>query len=317
MSHKVERDAQGNKLPHRTRRERFLTEMDAVIPWKRLIGLIEPHYPKAAKGRPPQPLETMLRVHFLQHFFNLSDPGAEDALYDSESMRRFARLRPNFSTVPDESTILRFRRLLERHELSEAIFESINAHLAERELTLRSGTIADATLIAAPPSTKNQGKARDPEMRQTRKGKQWHFGMKLHVGTDLGGIVHTVVATDAAHSDIGQLPELLHGQERALYADQAYWKEFDRDCARALGIGYRVNRRAKPGSKLTEREKQRNRLCSKRRALGEHPFGVVKHLWGFTKVRYRGLAKNLSRAHVAFGLCNLYRKRRSLGAACA
>ena len=189
MSHKVERDAQGNKLPHRTRRERFLDEMDAVIPWKRLVALIEPYYPKAGRGRHPQPLETMLRIHFLQHFFDLSDPAAQDALHDSVSMARFARLRPNFSVVPDESTILRFRHLLEREGLSKTIFDSINAHLAERELTLRTGTIADATLIAAPPSTKNKDKARDPEMRQTKKGKQWHFGMKLHVGTDLAGLV--------------------------------------------------------------------------------------------------------------------------------
>ena len=313
MGHKVERDAQGNKLPHRTRRERFLSEMDAVIPWKRLVGLIEPHYPKAGGGRPPQPLETMLRIHFLQHFFNLSDPAAQDALYDSDAMRRFAQLRPNFSTVPDESTILRFRHLLERHELSEAIFASIHEHLGERELILRTGTIADATLIAAPPSTKNKAKARDPEMRQTRKGKQWHFGMKLHVGTDLGGLVHTVVSTDAAQSDIAQLGALLHGDEQVLYADQAYWSGFHRECAKEAAVRYRVNRRAAPGKKLTEREKQRNRLCSKRRALGEHPFGVLKHLWGFTKVRYRGLAKNLSRAHVGFGLSNLYRCRAALG----
>ena len=314
MGHKVERDAEGNKLSHRTLRERFLDEMDAVIPWKRLVALIEPHYPKAGRGRHPQPLETMLRIHFLQHFFNLSDPAAQDALHDSASMARFARLRPNFSTVPDESTILRFRHLLEREGLSQGIFDSINAHLTERELTLRTGTIADATLIAAPPSTKNKAKARDPEMRQTRKGKQWHFGMKLHVGTDLAGLVHTVLATDAAQSDIGQLGGVLHGDEQVLYADQAYWSGFHRECAKGAGVRYRVNRRAAPGSQLTERQKQRNRLCSIRRALGEHAFGVLKHLWGFTKVRYRGIAKNLSRAHVGFALVNLYRCRAALGA---
>ena len=235
MSHQVERDAQGNKLPHRTRRERFLDEMDAVIPWARLIALIEPHYPKAGRGRRPQPLETMLRIHFLQHFFDLSDPAAQDALHDSASMARFVRLRPNFSVVPDESTILRFRHLLEREGLSKTIFDSINAHLAERSLTLRTGTIADATLIAAAPSTKNKDKARDPEMRQTKKGKQWHFGMKLHVGTDLAGLVHTVLATDAAQSDIGQLDQLLHGDEEVVYADQAYWSAFHRECAKGAG----------------------------------------------------------------------------------
>jgi len=312
MARKVERDEYGNKLPRRTRRERFLSEMDRVIPWRRLVALVEPHYPKAGNGRPPQPLETMLRIHFLQQFFNLSDPAAEDALHDSISMARFARVRADVGGVPDESTILRFRHLLERHGLGEAIFESINAHLGERELIVRSGTIVDATLIEAPPSTKNEAKGRDPEMRQTRKGRQWYFGMKLHVGTDPNGIVHTVLGTDAAHSDIGQLAALLHGEERALYADQAYWSGFHRDCARASGVRYRVNRRAAPGQTLTEREKQRNRLCSRRRAKGEHAFGVVKHLWGFTKVRYRGIVKNLARAHVAFGLSNLYRLRGAL-----
>ena len=309
MARKVERDEHGNKLPRRTRRERFLTEMDGVIPWRRLVALVEPHYPKPGNGRPPQPLETMLRIHFLQQFFNLSDPAAEDALHDSRSMARFARVAPDVTGVPDESTILRFRHLLERHGLGEAIFEAINAHLGERELIVRSGTIVDATLIDAAPSTKNRDKARDPEMRQTRKGRQWYFGMKLHAGTDPNGIVHTLTATDAAESDIGQLDKLLHGQERELYGDQAYWSGFHRDCARASGVRYRVNRRAAPGTELTEREKQRNRLCSKRRAKGEHPFGVVKHLWGFRKVRYRGIAKNLARAHVAFGLSNLYRLR--------
>ena len=309
MARKVERDEHGNKLPRRTRRERFLTEMDRVIPWRRLSALVEPHYPKPGNGRPPQPLETMLRIHFLQQFFNLSDPATEDALHDSISMARFARVNPEVGAVPDESTILRFRHLLEREGLGVAIFEAINAHLGERELIVRSGTIVDATLIEAPPSTKNGAKARDPEMRQTRKGRQWYFGMKLHVGTDLNGIVHTLLGTDAAQSDIGQLGKLLHGQESELYADQAYWSGFDRDCARASGVRYRVNRRAAPGKVLTEREKQRNRLCSIRRAKGEHAFGVVKHLWGFTKVRYRGIAKNLSRAHVAFGLSNLYRLR--------
>ena len=254
----------------------------------------------------------MLRIHFLQQFFNLSDPAAEDALHDSISMARFARVKPHVSGVPDESTILRFRHLLEREGLGEAIFETINTHLGERELIVRSGTIVDATLIEAPPSTKNEAKARDPEMRQTRKGRQWYFGMKLHAGTDPNGIVHTLVGTDAAQSDIGQLGKLLHGQESELYGDQAYWSGFDRDCARASGVRYRVNRRAAPGKALTEREKQRNRLCSIRRAKGEHAFGVVKHLWGFTKVRYRGIAKNLSRAHVAFGLSNLYRLRGAL-----
>src|SRR3984893_2612257 len=197
-----------------TRRERFLGEMDAVIPWVRLLALIEPHYPKAGPGRQPLGLEKMLRIYFLQQWFNLSDPQAEDAIYDSESMRRFARVELGEEVVADETTILRFRHLLEQHELTQAIFNSITGLLEERRLLLRSGTIVDATIIAAPSSTKNAGAARDPEMKQTHKGRNWHFGMKLHIGADKRGIVHTVRATNAAVADITQLPELLHGQER-------------------------------------------------------------------------------------------------------
>ena len=197
-----------------TRRERFLAEMDAVIPWARLLRLIEPHYPKAGNGRQPLGMEKMLRIYFLQQWFNLSDPQAEDAIYDSESMRRFARVELGDEVVPDETTILRFRHLLEQHQLTGAIFEAIGGWLEARGLLLRSGTIVDATIIAAPSSTKNATATRDPEMKQTRKGRNWHFGMKLHIGTDQRGIVHTIRATDAAVADITQLPELLHWQER-------------------------------------------------------------------------------------------------------
>lgn len=295
-----------------TRREKFLAEMDAVIPWQKLNKRIKPFYPKAGAGRQPHPQEAMLRIHFLQHFFNLSDPGMEEALYDSESMRRFAGLELGVDTIPDESTILRFRHLLEGNGLAHGIFTAINAHLDKQGLTLKSGTIVDATIIAAPPSTKNEDQARDPQMRQTRKGKQWHFGMKLHVGTDTRGVVHTVTATHAAAADIQQLPDLLHGREKVLYGDQAHWSEFHRDCARLQGLRYRVNRRAKPGRRLTEHQRRINRLRSSARARGEHAFRVIKHLWGFTKVRYRGIAKNLARAQTAFALANLYMLRRQL-----
>lgn len=295
-----------------TRRERFLAEMDAVIPWAELIAQIEPHYPKAGRGRQPHRLETMLRIHCMQQFFDLSDPAMEDGLYDSEAMRRFAGLELGEDAIPDESTILRFRHLLEGHGLAEALFEAVNAHLGERGLVLKTGTIVDATLIAAPPSTKNRAKARDPEMRQARKGRQWHFGMKLHVGTDLRGVVHSLHATDAAQSDIKQLPQLLHGEERVLYGDQAYWSEFHRRCAQQAGVRYRVNRQARPGGTLSEYQRRVNRSRSRARARGEHAFRVVKQLWGFTKVRYRGLAKNLARAQVAFALANLYLLRRKL-----
>ena len=294
-----------------TRRERFLAEMDAVIPWTRLLGLIAPHYPKAGNGRQPLGMEKMLRIYFLQQWFNLSDPQAEDAIYDSESMRRFARVELGDEVVPDESTILRFRHLLERHGLTQAIFDSITGLLEERRLLLRSGTIVDATIIAAPSSTKNARATRDPEMKQTRKGKNWHFGMKLHIGADKRGIVHTVRATNAAVADITQLPDLLHGQEREVFGDQAYWKEDDRAFLESWGVRYRINRR--PSRRpLSKRWWMINRARSRTRARGEHAFRIVKQLWGFAKVRYRGLAKNLARAQTMFALANLYQFRREL-----
>jgi IS5 family transposase len=296
-----------------TRRERFLAEMDAVIPWSRLVELIEPHHPNTGKGRPPHDLERRLRIYFLQQWFDLSDPQAEDSIYDSESMRRFARVELGDDKIPDETTILRFRHLLEKHRLTEAIFEAVKDLLAEKRLLLRAGTIVDATIIAAPSSTKNATGERDPEMKQTRKGKSWHFGMKLHVGTDRRGIVHSLVATHAAASDLQQLPALLHGEESTLYGDQAYWKEADREAFEARGVRYRVNRRAPGGNKnLSERWRRINRARSRTRACCEHPFRVVKQLWGFSKTRYRGIAKNLARAQTMFALANLYAVRHRL-----
>jgi transposase, IS5 family len=295
-----------------TRRERFLAEMDAVVPWAPIQALIEPHYPKAGNGTQPMPLEPMLRVYFMQQWFNLSDPAAEDALYDSESMRRFAGIELAEDAVPDESTILRFRHLLERHHLTQQIFALVRGLLEQKQLLVKSGTIVDATIIEAPPSTKNQQKARDPEMRQSKKGKNWHFGMKAHVGTDPNGLVHTLVTTDARGADITQLPQLLHGQEQALYGDQAYWSELHRQCAQEAGVAYRVNRRPRHGRPLSRQQRLVNRLRSATRARGEHAFRIVKCLWGFTKVRYRGLAKNTARLFTAFALANLYMVRRQL-----
>jgi IS5 family transposase len=295
-----------------TRRERFLAEMNAVIPWQRLLALIEPHYPKAGNGTQPLPMERMLRIYFMQNWFNLSDPAAEDALYDSESMRRFAGIELAEDAVPDESTILRFRHLLEKHQLTERMFAEIRTLLEEKRLLLKSGTIVDATIIAAPPSTKNAEQARDPEMRQTRKGQQWHFGMKAHVGTDKRGTVHSLATTDAAASDISQMHQLLHGEESEVLGDQAYWSETHRQSAQALGIRYRINRRGTSAKPLTDYQRFINQVRSKTRARGEHAFHVVKRLWGFSKVRYRGLAKNTARLFTAFALANLYLLRRRL-----
>lgn len=291
-----------------TRRERFLLEMDRVIPWRELLALIEPHYAVRGRGRPSLPLETMLRVYFLQQWFNLSDPAAEDMLYDSESMRRFARVELGEDTVPDESTILRFRHLLEAHELTSQMFELVRELLASQDLLVTSGTIVDATLIAAPSSTKNATKTRDPEMRQTRKGNQWYFGMKLHIGTDPKGIVHSLTTTDAAQADITQMWQLLHGGEDTVHGDKAYWKDDDRMMFEEMGGQYLINQRGKRSPELDALNRERSRT----RARCEHPFHVVKRLWGFTTTRYRGLRKNTVRAFAMFALANLYAVRHRL-----
>jgi len=296
-----------------TRRERFLSEMEQVIPWEQILGLIEPHYPKAGNGTQPKPMPQMLRIYFMQQWFNLSDPAMEDSLYDSESMRRFAQIELLDDAVPDESTILRFRHLLEQHQLTEQIFALVRGLLESKRLMLKSGTIVDATIIDAPPSTKNEAKARDPEMKQGKKNqREWHFGMKAHVGTDLNGLVHTLVTTHAGASEFKELPKLLRGSERVLYGDQAYWSEMHRFAARQQGVRYRVNRRPHPERKLTVYDRHLNRLRSATRARGEHAFRIVKQLWGFTKVRYRGLAKNTARLFTMFALANLYMVRRRL-----
>ena len=301
-----------------TRREKFLAEMDQVIPWDDLCALIEPHYPKPTKtrgGRVPLPLRTKLRIYCLQQFYDLSDPGAEEALYDSESMRRFAGIELGEDAVPDESTILQFRRLLERHNLTAAIFETINRYLTDRGLLLRQGALVDATIIHAPSSTKNKKGKRDPEMSQTKKGNQWYFGMKAHIGVDgNSGLVHTVVGTTAKEADITQLEKLLHGDEEVVLGDAGYHKA-DRtldspapESGPQIFTPYRNNKH-RP---RTEEERELNRELASLRAKVEHPFRVVKRQFGFTKVRYRGLAKNTARLHALFALSNLWMVRRQL-----
>ncbi len=295
-----------------TRRERFLAEMDRVVPWARLLKLIAPHYPRAGNGRTPMPLETMLRIYFLQQWFNLSDPAAEDSLYDIESMRRFCGIELSDNVVPDETTILNFRRLLERHQLTEAIFQGVRKLLEEQRLLLKAGTLVDATIIAAPSSTKNEDRSRDPEMTQTKKGNQWHFGMKVHIGTDRKGIVHTVTTTTAKDADITQLPELLHGGESVVHGDRGYYSADANRYLKKRGIRSRLQKRAAPGHPLSRAGKARNQRWSSVRAFVEHPFHVIKRLWGFVKVRYRGLAKNTARVFTLLALANLYRVRHRL-----
>lgn len=295
-----------------TRRERFLKEMDAVIPWSGILPRIEPFYAKPGPGRPPLGLEKMLRIYFVQHWFDLSDPGAEEAIYESESIRRFVGIDLANETVPDESSILRFRHLLEEHDLARAIFDEVGALLEEKGLLVKQGTIVDATILAAPSSTKNRTQTRDPEMRSTKKGNMWHFGMKVHIGTDTRGIVHSLTTTDAAQSDFAQLPDLIHGEEDELYGDRAFWSEEDRASFEEVGVQYKVNRRGTKNNPLSDEWRSINRERSRVRSMVEHPFNVVKRLWGFRKVRYRGLAKNTTRALAAFAMANLYLLRGKL-----
>ena len=298
-----------------TRRERFLAEMEQVVPWARLYALIEPRYPKgsAAGGRPPLPLERMFRVYCLQQWYNLSDPGAEEALYDSITMRRFAGVSTDADVIPDETSILNFRHLLEKHQLTERLLTEINAHLSERGLIVGKGTIVDATIIDAPSSTKNEKKKRDPQMHQTRKGKQWYFGMKVHTGVDTdSGLVHTVRATAANVADVNVLGELLHGGEESLHGDSAYHSRELKGQAEASGIEFNVNQRGTKHRPLTKTQRMRNRRLSRVRAVVEHPFLVVKRLWGHAKVRYRGIRKNLAQMNTLFALANLYRVRYQL-----
>jgi transposase, IS5 family len=296
----------------KTRREQFLSEMERVVPWARLCALIEPHYPKGSRagGRPPLPLERMFRIYCLQQWYNLSDPGAEEALYDSITMRQFAGVRTDADIIPDETSILNFRRLLEKHKLTERLLDEINAHLCERGLFVGKGTIVDATIINAPSSTKNAEKKRDPQMHQTRKGKQWYFGMKVRTGTDTdSGLVHTVRATSANVADVNVLGELLHGAEESLHGDSAYHSKELKAHAEASGIEFNVNQRGTRSHPLTQAQRARNRRLSRIRATVEHPFLVVKRLWGHVKVRYRGIKKNLAQMNTLFGLANLYRVR--------
>jgi transposase, IS5 family len=296
----------------KTRREKFLEEMDQVVPWRQLLKVIERHYPRAGNGRPPLGLEKMLRIYFLQQWFNLSDPGMEDALYDIESMRRFAGIELGQDEVPDETTILNFRHLLERHGLPKKLFTRVTAHLEQSGLLLRQGTIVDATIVTAPRSTKNSTRAHDPEMSSTRKGTDWFFGMKLHVGTDTRGVAHTAVVTTARVHDSQVMDELLHGDEQAIYGDRAYINEAKQKAFDAQGRKWRVQRRGRRQAPLNARDRQWNRRQSKVRARVEHIFLVIKRLWGHHKVRYRGLAKNEAHCFSLLALANLYLVRRDL-----
>jgi IS5 family transposase len=301
-----------------TRRDRFLAEIEAATPWAQLVAVIEPHYPKGGRGRPPIGLERMLRMYVAQNCFGLSDEGIEDALYDSQAIRRFVGIDLAREDAPDATTLLKFRRLLEEKNLTAAIFETINAHLAERGLLMRQGTIVDATIIAAPSSTKNSTGERDPEMHQTKKGNQWHFGMKAHIGADAdSGLVHTVVGTAANVGDVTQAHLLLHGEETDVFGDAGYQgvdkREENLDKQVTWHIAMRPGkRRALPDTPWGVAMERLEQVKASIRAKVEHAFHVVKNVFRHRKTRYRGLEKNTKQLYTLFGLANLVLARRWL-----
>ena len=302
------------KYRKRTRREEFLSEMQMVVPWSKLLKLIEPMYPQGeGAGRPPVGLERMLRIHFLQHWFNLSDPAVEEALYDSRAMREFVGIDLGREAAPDETTICKFRHLLEAYELGPQILITVNAHLASLGYKITTGTIVDATIISAPSSTKNRDGQRDPEMHQVRKGNEWHFGMKAHIGVDSRHkIIHSVVATAANVHDSHALGELLHGDETRVWGDSAY--QGQREAIKVFSPKAKdlTHCRYRYGGRVNRIEQKRNRVKSRTRARVEHTFLILKRVFGFSKVRYRGLRKNAERLNVACALVNLFQLRKAI-----
>jgi IS5 family transposase len=301
----------------KTRKQVFLEQMEQVVPWADLVELIAPYYPEGKTGRPPFSLQTMLRIHFMQQWFTLSDPGMEEAFFDTPLYREFAQLE-EFARLPDESTILRFRHRLEKHKLAEQILAVVNDLLTQRGLLLKTGTLVDATLIAAPTSTKNKDKARDPEMHSSQKGNEWHFGMKAHIGADAeSGLVHTVRGTSGNVHDVVEGSSLLHGQETLAYGDAGYQgidKRADADRAVSWQIAMRPGKREalnkdNPADVLIDKAEK---LKAGIRAKVEHPFRVIKRQFGFVKVRYRGLKKNTQQLYTLFALSNLWMVRRAL-----
>jgi len=302
------------KYRKKTRKELFLEEMDQIIPWKALSKVIKPYYPKPkGAGRRPIGIERMLRIHFLQHWFELSDPGAEEALYDSRAMRQFVGIDLGKEPVPDETTILNFRHLMERHNLGDEMFRLVNVYLAENGLKVNRGTIVDATIIDAPTSTKNKDKTRDPDMHQTRKGNQWYFGMKTHIGVDHQiKLIHSVAVTAANVHDSQLLGDLLHGDETHVWGDSAYAGQKKRLYEKAPQAKDFTQKKGSRYRKLTEAEQSANRYKSKIRSRVEHVFGVMKRQFGFTKVRYRGLDKNAQCVFTKCALINLVLAKKRL-----
>ena len=294
------------------RSECFLDEMTKVIPWNEICHLIQPYYQENEVGRKKTDLLLLLKIHFLQQWFNLSDPAAEEAIYDRISFQKFLNI-DLMDGAPDETTILNFRHLLEKHELPEKIFRLVNGLLESKGLILREGTIVDATIIAAPSSTKNKEGKRDPEMSSTKKNNNYHFGMKAHIGVDKEyGLVHSLEATTAKNSDIGQLEKLLHGEEKSIFGDKAYGRQNDKRTAREAGIFYGITDKATRSKKLSNKQRAHNKKTSSVRSMVEHPFHTLKCKWGHRKTRYRGIFKNKMQLFTIFALSNLFRVRKTL-----
>lgn len=303
------------KYAKTTRRAQFLADMSAIVPWKELESVVEPVYPKGSElgGRPPIALQKILRMYFLQLWFNLSDPAVEEALYDSASMRDFVGIDLGAEPVPDETTICKFRHLLEKHELGKQLLGAVNEYLRLHGIKISNGTIVDATIITAPSSTKNKDRKRDPEMHHTAKGQQWYFGMKAHLGIDSRTkLIHTILASAANVADRDALPHLLHGRETRVWGDRGYQGQTEVIHARAPRARDFTNRKHRGRGWVNEIDKAKNRTKSKVRAKVEHAIGVIKHVFGFQKVRYRGLAKNLHRLEVSAVLANIFLQRRRL-----
>jgi IS5 family transposase len=298
-----------------TRKAEFLARMEALVPWSEFCALIEPHYPKAGNGRPPIGIERMLRMYLVANWFNLADEACEDALYDIAAFRDFCRIDLGREPVPDATTLLNFRHLLEEHKIGAALFAKVGELLLANGMKLSGGTIVDATLIAAPPSTKNRDQSRDPEMHQSKKGNEWHFGMKVHIGADSQtGLVHSASVTAGNVHDSQELPNLLHGGETRLYGDSAYRGEKQRERLKEIAPRAKdfTNKRAYRSWPLSDADRKTNRRKSSVRAKVEHPFLTLKRIWGFAKVRYRGLAKNANRVFAMLAMINLSKWGRPL-----
>ena len=301
------------KHGRKSKRELFLDQMEQVVPWSELLALVAPHYPKAGNGRQPVGLSIMLRTYFLQQWFNLSDPGVEEAFYESPVLRRFAGVDLGRAAAPDETTILRFRHLLEEHALGAAILVRVNRYLDARGIRITTGTIVDATIIHAPSSTKNSSGERDPDMHQTRKGKQWYFGAKAHIGMDSKEkVVHSVATSAASVADAHMLSDLLHGEEKKVWGDGAYQGQGKVIRQAAPEAQDMTSRRIKYKNYVDQVAKRKNTTKARVRSKVEHAFRILKRTFGFTKVRYRGISKNHQWLCAAFALVNLYQHRNRL-----